>query len=173
MIVVILGAMLMIGLVLAAGEPVVVHRCVGSEGVPRYQDQPCRGGDDDQRLELENRPVSAPPAAAESPATPNPPAPVEQPPPPVPSAPMSWRCEVENGEVYYRHDACPGFLVEPIGMRNRAGAAWGGMQYLRVLGTPVSRREACNAITDGVRLGAERDQRASPYEKLSGRDLCG
>jgi hypothetical protein len=167
-----LSALLIAALAVAAAERVVVHRCVGADGIPRYQDQPCEDGDDDQRLEMSNRRSTPPPVlpAASAARTPEP---VEQAPPlPAPPELTSWRCDVENGEVYYRHDACPSFLIDPIGLRNRDGAAWGGMQHLRVWGTPVSRRQACNEINDGVRFGAERDQRASPYEKLSGRDLC-
>ncbi len=155
----------------AAAERVVVHRCVGADGIPRYQDQPCLEGDDVRRVEMSNRPSTAPPVSPAAAAAKTPEGTERAPPSPPPEL-TSWRCDVENGEVYYRHDACPGFLVDPIGLRNRDGAAWGGMQYLRVLGTPVSRRQACNEINDGVRFGAERDQRASPYEKLSGRDLC-
>jgi hypothetical protein len=168
-----LSVVLFAAMAVAATEQVVVHRCVGADGIPRYQDKPCFVGDDDQRVEMRNRPSTAPPVLPAAAAT-TMPEPVEQAPPPPPPPPelSSWRCDVENGEVYYRHDACPGFLIDPIGLRNREGAAWGGMQYLRVWGTPVSRRQACDEISDGARFGAERDQRASPYEKLSGRDLC-
>lgn len=168
----ILGAVLMIGVAFTAGERMVVHRCVGSDGVPRYQDQPCRDDDDDQRLELDNPPATLAPVAAEPRVAAEPQTTVQAAPLAVAPEPMSWRCEVENGEVYYRHDACPSFLVEPIGLRNRAGAAWGGMQYLRVWAVEVPRRAACDEIRDRFRFGAERDQVASPYDKLSGKDLC-
>jgi hypothetical protein len=166
-----LSALLIAAMAFAAAERIVVHRCLGADDIPRYQDKPCLDGDYEQRREISNRPSTAPPIM---PATSGAKTPewVEQAQPPPPPELTSWRCDVENGEVYYRHDACPSFLIDPIGLRDRNGAAWGGMQHLRVSGTPVSRRQACNEINDGVRFGAGRDQRASPYEKLSGRDLC-
>ena len=44
--------------------------------------------------------------------------------------------------------------------------------YMQVRAQQVARNFACRQIDRGGRFGAERDQRASPYEKLSGRDLC-
>jgi len=168
----ILSGWLIAAIAIAAAERVVVHRCVGADGVPRYQDQPCRDDDDQERLELSHLPSAAAPANAAPEVAPTPPEPLQQTqPPPAPEL-TSWRCVVENGEVYYRHDSCPSFLVDPIGLRDRDGSSWGGMRYLRVWGTPVSQREACAEIKEGVRVGAGRDQRAQPYEKLSGRDLC-
>jgi hypothetical protein len=172
---VVLGGLLIAGTLIAAAQSTVVHRCVGADGTPRYQDAPCPAGDTADRLELQQPETSAPVAGATPPAStpprpaPPPARPSRQPPPQL----MSWRCEVENGEVYFRHDGCPDSLTEPVAYSGRFGGGFGGFVYLRVRGSAVSRAEACREIRHGVRFGAERDQRASPYEKLSGRDLCG
>lgn len=161
---------LIAALMLLAADATEVHRCVGSDGVPRYQDQPCASGESQQRLQLKT-PSAAPPAAGAAPAAsstvpPDPP----QPDLAVAPKPQSWRCEVDNGEVFYRHDGCPEVISEPLwlNMPDRSGYS----SWMQVRAVPVARQLACRQIDRGGRFGAERDQRASPYEKLSGRDLC-
>lgn len=166
-----LSALLIAGIAIAATGPTVVHRCVGADGVPRYQDQPCRDDEQAERLKLRTPPTAPPPQAQVAPTEPQPVEPPQRPMAPPPPQPMSWRCEVENGEVYYRHDFCPDSIVEPVAW-SMGLSGFGGHVYLRVYGSPVSRAEACREIRDRARFGAERDQNASPYEKLSGRDLC-
>jgi len=169
--VVTLSALLVAGMAIAAAERLVVHRCVGADGVPRYQDQPCRADEQAEAVRLlkpSTAPAPAAPAATDAPRADLPqPAAVAPPPPPL----SSWRCEVENGEVYFRHDFCPDSIVEPVAFDDGIGG-FGGHVYLRVRGMPVTRADACREIDRGARFGAERDERAQPYEKLSGRDLC-
>ncbi len=50
--------------------------------------------------------------------------------------------------------------------------AYANSALVYVQSIPIRRSEACAAIDAGGRYGAERDQRAAPYEKLTGRDLC-
>jgi len=172
---VVLGGLLIAAAVIAAAQSTVVHRCVGADGTPRYQDAACPAGDTAERMQLKEPEATAPVTGAAPPAPSPPlpaPAPARQSPEPPPQL-LSWRCEVENGEVYFRHDGCPDSLSEPVAYSGRFGGGFGGFVYLRVWRTAVSRAEACREIRHGVRFGAERDQRASPYEKLSGRDLCG
>lgn len=161
---------LVAAMLLLAADATEVYRCVGVDGVPRYQDQPCASGESAQQLRLE----TPPPTSATSPvatpsAAPSPPPENRAIAPPAPT-PLSWRCEVDNGEVYYRHDGCPSVLSEPLwlSMPDRSGYS----TYMQVRAVPVQRSFACRQIDRGGRYGAERDQRASPYEKLSGRDLC-
>ena len=132
-------------MMLFAADVTEVHRCVGDDGVPRYQDQPCASGESQQHLRLQAPPPVAPAAEIAAP-------------------------EVDNGEVYYRHDGCPDVLSEPLwlSMPDRSGYS----TWMQVRAVPVQRSFACRQISRGGRYGAERDQRAAPYDKLSGRDLC-
>ncbi len=152
-----------------------VYRCVGGDGVVRFQDTPCAAGEAAREIRLRPEPEPAalplPEPIAEGgageEADPTPQAPVIPPP-----GPVSWRCEVENGEVYFRHDACPPQISEPVALVNTLGETFATVLSHRVRGTPVPRAEACREIERGGRFGAERDQRAEPYDKLSGRDPC-
>lgn len=167
----VLVALLIAGTMTIAAESTVVHRCVGADGTPRYQDAPCAAGDAADRMELKAPEVTAPIADAAPAPPPQPEAPLDQPRPPPRPQLMSWRCEVENGETYFRHDGCPDSIVEPVAYSTGFGA-FAGHAYLRVWAYRVPRDEACREIRHGARFGDERDQRASPYEKLSGKDLC-
>lgn len=161
---------LIAAILLLAADATEVHRCVGNDAVPRYQDQPCASGEVEEHLQLKAPPPA--PASVPDPAAPTGGADTAAPEkrPNAPPEPLSWRCEVDNGEVYYRHDGCPAVISEPLwlNMQDRSGYS----RYLQVRAVPVQRSFACRAIARGGRFGAERDQRASPYEKLSGRDLC-
>jgi hypothetical protein len=168
---VVFGALLIAGLMPFAAQATVVHRCVGADGTPRYQDAPCAAGDAADRMELKTPAAMAPIVDAAPPARTPSSLPVDRPRPPPPPPLLSWRCEVENGETYFRHDGCPESIVEPVAYATGYGG-FGGHVYLRVWGYRVLRVDACREIGRGARFGAERDQRAQPYEKLSGRDLC-
>lgn len=162
---------LIAAILLLAADATLVHRCVGADGVPRYQDEPCAAGEEQQHLELKVPAPTSTPIAVGAAGTAAPEDAAESRSAASPSpVPMSWRCEVDNGEVYYRHDGCPEVISEPLWltMPDRSGYS----TWMRVRAVPVQRSFACSAITRGGRFGAERDQRASPYEKLSGRDLC-
>ena len=158
-------------MMLFAADVTEVHRCVGDDGVPRYQDQPCASGESQQHLRLKAPPPVAPAAESAAPASSSTAAPTAQRrETSAPPEPLSWRCEVDNGEVYYRHDGCPDVLSEPLwlSMPDRSGYS----TWMQVHAVPVQRSFACRQISRGGRYGAERDQRAAPYDKLSGRDLC-
>ena len=152
-----------------------VHRCVGADGVVRFQDTPCAAGEaaSEIRLRREPEPIAAAPPEpiveqdGDQGEEPTPLAPVAP-----PSGPVSWRCEVENGEVYFRHDACPPQISEAVALVNSLGETFATVLSHRVRGIAVPRAEACREIERGGRFGAERDQRAEPYDKLSGRDPC-
>lgn len=162
---------------LALAQP-AVHRCVGADGHVRFQDRPCAEGEDADSIELKPEPppaAAAPPPKAADAALPTAvPVPVLSPipAPKLEAGPVSWRCEVENGEVYFRHDACPPQISEPVALVNAAGESYAAVLAHAVRAVQVSRREACRQIARGGRFGAERDQRAEPYDKLAGRDPC-
>jgi hypothetical protein len=163
---------------LALAQP-AVQRCVGADGHVRFQDRPCAEGEEAATIELQPEPpatslAAPPPKKADAARPTGSPVPVLSPlPAPAPEAgPMSWRCEVANGEVYYRHDACPPQISEPVALVNAAGERYATVLSHPVRAVPVSRREACRQIARGGRFGAERDQRAEPYQKRNGRDPC-
>lgn len=155
-----------------AADPLLVHRCVGADQVVRYQDEPCDAGEVSAAMQLAAPAAitAAPPATEPEPE----PAPAisAQPPATAVVAPRSWRCEVENGEVFYRHDGCPDSLSDPQVLIAPDGSAMAYPRTLWVRAESIDRASACRAIGRSGRLGSERDQRAQPYEKLSGRDLC-
>lgn len=83
------------------------------------------------------------------------------PPAAAPAGPRSWRCRVENGEVFYRHDACPELIRdEPDPEDPNAGPIY----EHRVRAEAVSRAEACTAIATPGRDGNLRDQQRAPGE---------
>lgn len=103
-------------------------------------------------------------------------------------AAMSWECRGANGEVFYRHTACPATVAGDGVVRERyAGrgsgtraqartrtdrGAWGPVP---VHGTKVTRAEACRrmgAASTAGRDGHLRDARVSTYDRLMGRDPC-
>jgi hypothetical protein len=164
-------------LYLALAQP-AVHRCVGADGVVRFQDRPCAEGEVAREIDLRPEPEPVASSTGAKPTGPDPAVagavlglvrPVAAEPE---SGPSSWRCEVSNGEVYFRHDGCPAQISELVALVSATGEPFATVLSHRVQGVRVSRRLACREINRGARFGAERDQRAEPYDKLSGRDPC-
>lgn len=97
----------------------------------------------------------------------------------------AWKCEADDGEVFYRLTHCPGSIrsdgtvrvqwgltpAQPRARNRRRGREQG----IHVHATRVARSEACrqiNALTASGRDGYRRDQRVSVYDHLVGRDPC-
>ena len=92
-----------------------------------------------------------------------------QPRPQRPAAPVSYRCAAAGG-VWYQHSPCP----EALGGGDRwpNGAVEPG---IAVKQEEVLRSEAChemNRMGSSARAGRKMDERASPYEKHTGKDKC-
>lgn len=150
-----------------------VFRCTSTTGAVSYQDVPCARDESSVELKLAPVPDYVPAVSVEAPNTEldREAEPRLPPPAPLPPAePRAWRCIADNGEVFYRHDGCPATLS--IVVLNPYAQAFANTGLIYVDSVPIRRSEACAAITAGGRFGAERDQRAAPYEKLTGRDLC-
>lgn len=156
----------------AAAHAESVYRCRGADGALAYQDRPCAKAQGQTQVELAPVPPSAPspdygaPAArtrtsadgrrAASPRR-------------AASAPSSFECRATNGEVFYRHSACP----KSIATRGEGGRRrGGGANLVPVSATPLTRSEACKRIGGAGRSGRERDERVSTYERNAGRDPC-
>lgn len=171
----------------AAAGAAEIHRCRGADGVVAYQQTPC--ADDAQREPLPVLPppssglIAAPAPAADSHAEEAPLAALS---PPArfapPSLPQAWQCVAANGEVFYRHDACPTRIVEryPLYLSgwnytyDRPAVVVSTLpDYVPVDAYRVSLREACRAIErSGDRDGRARDQTFSTYDRNLGRDPC-
>ena len=166
-----ISLVLVFGLSLAQAT---VYRCAQADGRVAYQDHPCAHGAEESTVRMPDVPVVEPPPAPSVAATletDSKPkvdaAPMFHPPPP-PRAATAWRCVADNGEVFYRHDRCPGSI--PVIFADVYGFPASGTVFVDAYEIP--RTEACAAIKSAGHFGADRDQRAQPYDKLTGRDLC-
>jgi hypothetical protein len=96
----------------------------------------------------------------------------------TPPVQMSYECRVSNGDVFYRHSACPHSAtadVSAIGKnRSRGGSKTPG-QKLAVSSRQVSREEACAQIHRAGAIGrggSTHDEDVSTYDRNLGRDPC-
>lgn len=100
-----------------------------------------------RELELARRRCTDPAQAAPVPTTRS----------PQPPGPSSWKCIAENGEVFFRHDACP----SDIRVRHAEGRAAAVLLSLSVEADRIARAQACAEIASPdawSRRGRERDQ---------------
>ena len=151
--------------------PALAHaqawQCRGGRGQVAYQDRPCAAGAAARSIEF--APAPAPQASPEyrlSSRSPDRASRSTLPAPPARTA-HSFECRASNGEVFYRHGACPASIAIPrtSGARREAATA-------RVSAQPLSRREACRRMQATARAGRERDESYSTYERNLGRDPC-
>jgi len=165
-----LALLLAISLPLA---PTPVFRCTSATGDVSYQDMPCSRDEASVEIEMAPIPDYAPPRQSDQEAASGAARELTERPllPPLQrEEPRSWRCIADNGEVFYRHDGCPSTIS--IVMLDPYAQAYANAALVYVQSIPIRRSEACAAISASGRFGSERDQRAAPYEKLTGRDLC-
>lgn len=160
-------AALVLGLLCGAApcvQAATAYRCRGADGTVAFQDRPCDAAQRETRIEL----APEPPTAA-SPdygiVSPRPAAAKHAPPRRATRRPaLSQECRSDDGEVFYRHGACPKSI------RSGRGA---GTAAVRALELP--RAEACRRIAAAGsvgRRGRDRDDRVSNYERNAGRDPC-
>lgn len=170
-------ALLLLGL--AAGvRAEAVYKCRGGDGAIAYQATPCATGREETTLQLD----PAPPRAA-SPGYALPAAPARN----ARSrdvrrnarsdaAEISYECRAANGDVFYRHAACPHTIAGTVtGAGSGAHSGAGAAQKLAVSARAVSRAEACAQIhRPGAigRHGREHDDDVSTYDRNLGRDPC-
>ncbi len=154
-----------------------VYKCTAADGRIAFQSQPC-AGTKSERVELRHEPAYIPPPPPPAPApaqtAPATPAPTLASAPPPPRA-VSYRCEAENGEVWYRHSPCPIRVTATHGTAYLPGGAATVTSRAFVQQTEVPREHACreiSAIDRRDRPGADRDETATPYDKRAGRDPC-
>lgn len=88
----------------------------------------------------------------------------------------SFECRASNGDVFYRHTACPHSIKAPVsGNGHKSPSGSGGAASLPVSSRPVSRSEACAQMRRAGavgRNGHEHDEDVSTYERNLGHDPC-
>jgi hypothetical protein len=160
----------------AAARAESVYRCHGTDDQVAYQDRPCAGAQRQTRIEL----------AAVPPAAPSPDYGVSVPVRAKGSTrgsraaaggagrrmPGSYECRATNGEVFYRHSACPKSITVS---GHGGGGRGGGGASVAVTATPLTRADACRRLAAAGsigRSGRDRDERVTTYERNAGRDPC-
>ena len=162
-----------------AGAAPKVYLCAAATAGPAsYQDRPCADPRRQRMIEFAPPPVAGPAAQAAQPAPRT--AAVPRKPKRKSAARaggprdavMSWECRAANGELFYRHSSCPATIPGNAAARRGGRSAASGV---RVLATPLPRRDACrriHATAASARAGRVRDETVSTYERNLGRDPC-
>ena len=90
---------------------------------------------------------------------------------------VSYECRAANGELFYRHGACPKQITakpKTSGESARKRSASDAQAYA-VTAQPLTRSEVCRQMARAGsigRAGHERDESVSTYDKNLGRDPC-
>lgn len=163
-----------------------VYRCTQADGHVAYQDHACSGSEREKRIEIAPAPAPGP-------------APDYRLPAPAHASRatvsrtagrrgqarsesvMSFECRAANGEVFYRHGACPHSIKEASDhtARHAGGRGRGNGRESRAAGSvavsarALPRSEVCKRLERSfARAGHERDETVSTYEHNAGRDPC-
>jgi len=161
-----------------------VYKCRGADGAVAFQDRPCLKTQTESQVEIAPPPPPAPSpdyrlasqsdrgagagARARTSRQANARAAVEV---------VSYECRAANGELFYRHGACPNQITAKPrasngGSRKRSAA---DAQTYAVSAQALSRKEVCRRIVSAGsigRAGRDRDESVSTYERNLGRDPC-
>lgn len=157
-----------------------VYKCVGTDGSIAYQGLPCAQPQQTRVIELDAAPAyqASPRYAVERP--------LEQARGAAPrrqarylrsDEPSSYECRAADGQVFYRHGACPHSIAAErvTTASSRRGGTRASAGTVAVSSRRVSRDEACAQIhAAGAigRAGREHDEDVSTYERNLGRDPC-
>lgn len=170
----------------AAGARAEVYKCIDAHGAASFQDRPCSQAADQSVVAL-----APPPAYAASPTYA-----VERETNPRGArrvgparatarrgeaiAATSYECRTADGQVFYRHSACPhsiaGVDAQGATHRGHGGAAKSSTgKSVAVTSTRITREDACHEMRRAGaagRSGHVHDQDVSTYDKNLGRDPC-
>lgn len=152
-----------------------VHKCRNADGTIAFQDHACTAGAAESEIS-----IAPPPPLAPSPdygrdtrdahrAVASPRASVRE-----RHEAISYECRAANGELFYRHGACPGRIAAEStgsGKRGRGGASG----TFAVTSQALPRSEVCRRIAAAGsigRAGHARDESVSTYDRNLGRDPC-
>jgi hypothetical protein len=156
-----------------------VYRCADAHGAVAFQDRPCENAADQSLVELAPAPKYTPPpkpaSERESPARAASHSPRANPAPrrEASTGAASYECRTADGQVFYRHGACPR-SVPAVGAASGGRATAGNS--VAVTSTRVPREQACYELRRAGaagRGGHRHDQDVSTYDKNLGRDPCG
>jgi hypothetical protein len=160
-----------------AAHAASVYKCRTADHAVAYQDHACAGGAAESNIE-----IAPPPPAAPSPdygrdtheahrsthaSTPQRSATHER------REAVSYECRAADGELFYRHDRCPGRVTADAGSGKR-GRGSASSTYA-VTSQALPRGEVCRRIAAAGsigRAGHARDESVSTYDRNLGRDPC-
>jgi hypothetical protein len=172
-----LACLFLLLLACGARAATTYYRCIDGRGETAFQDQPC--GPSQQALAVDVAPA---PPYAPSPqyavAAPSPHAGRGESPPgrrrePAEPAAHSFECRSTDGQVFYRHTACPHSIA--AAKDDHFGRGGGAPKKVEVHAVRVSRDEACTQMRRAGavgRSGHANDEVVSSYDKNLGRDPC-
>ena len=160
-----------------AAHAEAVYKCRAPDGAVAYQDRACAGGAVESNVEIAPAPPAAPSpdygrdtheARRSAHATAAPRAGARE-----RREALSYECRAADGELFYRHDRCPGRITADSGSgkRGRGGAS----STYAVTSEALPRGEVCHRIAAAGsigRAGHARDENVSTYDRNLGRDPC-
>ena len=160
-----------------------VFKCRGSDGLVAYQDHPCARTAAETQIELEPpAPVAAPdgvpaPRADRTPRKGSRVQAAHAHGAKSKAEVVSYECRADNGELFYRHGACPKQIgaAAPKSGASPHGKAASGAQTYAVTAQALDRGEVCRRLARAGsigRAGHERDETVSTYDRNLGRDPC-
>ncbi len=165
---------------LAAAEAASIYRCVGADGVIRFQDQPCRSDESGRRIELPDVPVPAALAVPRDvPKVPPAPAAVDVAPGLVPEpeperAALATLCTREDGSRYLSDSGHGEQRAVPLGVlgmpRDSLAEAYGGRDGIGI-SAPGLRKPPVDHSRHG-QIGALHTWVEDPCVKINTSQLC-
>jgi hypothetical protein len=171
-------ARLVLGAVLLLAAPAAmaasVYKCIGPDHSVAYQQVACAESAQARVIELDESPPYRPsPQYALEPAA-KPARNARRVQRTSPEGPVSFECRTADGQVFYRHGACPHSVgADPHAARNSAHGV--GAAAVAVNARRIERDEACREIERAGaigRAGHEHDEVISTYERNLGHDPC-
>jgi len=170
----------------AAGARADVYKCTDAHGAASFQDRPCAQAADQSVVVLAPAPayMASPTYAVERETNPHGAHRV------APAraasrrgeatAPASYECRTVDGQVFYRHGACPRSVaaIDAQGATHRGRfvtSKSSAGRSVAVTSTRIAREDACYEMRRAGaagRSGHVHDQDVSTYDKNLGRDPC-
>jgi hypothetical protein len=162
----------------AESPPDTIYRCVAADGRLAFQDRPCVGARQSTVTIAPPPPFAPPPVYAAGRSAPTAkPARTHRRAAGTAEA-VSYECRSADGQRFYRHSPCPGFVPASGNamVRGRDGRARHPRRAeVAVSGRPIPRARACREIHRAGAIGRDGrvlDEDVSTYERNLGRDPC-
>ena len=154
-----------------------VYKCRNADGTIAFQDRACVAGAAESQVEIAPAPPPAPSPdygrdtrdARRSAHT----ASSSRSPTRERREVVSYECRAANGELFYRHGACPGRITADAGTGKRGRGS--ASTAFAVTSEALPRGEVCRRMAAAGsigRAGHARDESVSTYDRNLGRDPC-